>query len=159
MKGGGVFEVFAGEAEAAEYCKPVDAEPEEAGSQEVFVVWSEKQTGVMSAAECVKTTAGVNGAEAEGPMSRSEAVALWQAKQKSSVATDETGGSGELQHVEYPSDDEWAKVAASKQTRVFACWVAEGKDRISFTWDATVKGGKQDVSVKVFSSEDTHALS
>ena len=154
VKGGGVFEVFYSEAEAAEYCKPADAAPDEE-EQEVFVVWSGKATGVMSAAECVKATAGVHGAEAEGPMVRSKAVALWQAKRKSTSAVAEEGGSGELQHVEYPSDDEWAKVAASTQTRVFACWVEKGKGRISFTWDAAVSGGKKDTVVKVFSSEDT----
>ena len=111
----------------------MQSQAEETDAQEVFVVWSGKTTGVMSAAECVKATAGVHGAEAEGPMLRSKAVALWQAKQKSASAAAEEGGSGELQHVEYPSDEEWAKVAASTQTRMFARWVETGKDRISFT--------------------------
>ena len=155
VKGGGVFEVFDSEAEAAEYCKPADASPGEADSQEVFVVWSGKKTGVMSAAECVQATAGVHGAEAEGPMLRSKAVALWQEKHKKGGAEDEKAGPGELQHIEYPSDAEWAKVAASKQTRVFACWVETGKGRISFTWDAAAEGSEKDVSVKVFSSEST----
>ena len=61
----------------AEYCKPEDPVASDADSEEVFVVWAGKQTGVMSAAEeCVKATAGVEGAKAEGPLPRSEADAL-----------------------------------------------------------------------------------
>ena len=157
VKNGGVFvfEVFSTEAEAAQYCKPEDADASDAGLEEVFVVWSRKRTGVMSAAECVKATAGVEGAKAEGPLPRREADTLWRSKQQSSASESGAVEKGELKHVEYPSEEEWAKVVASEQTRVFACWVAEGRGRVSFTWDAAVKGSSKDVSVSVFSAEDT----
>lgn len=155
VKNGGVFEVFSTEAEAAQYCKPEDATVHDTASEEVYVVWSGKQTGVMGAAECVKATAGVKGAKAEGPLPRSEAETLWRSKQQSSAAGSGSSDKSELKHVQYPSEEEWAKVVASNQTRVFACWVAEGKGRISFAWDEAVKGCRKDVSVSVFSAEDT----
>ena len=150
-KGGGAFEVFSTEAEAAEYCRPEDSQ-EESGAEDMFVVWKGKSTGVMSATECVKATAGVAGARAEGPMSLKEANEIWKAKQ---TAAAPAAGDAQLQHVEYPSDDEWAKVANSKQTRVFACWVAKGKGRIAFSWEAAAKGVKKNLSVQVFSAEST----
>ena len=150
--GGGMFEVFESEAEAAEFCRPPDATPA-AAAAEMFVVWSGKTTGVMSAADCVKATAGVSGAAADGPMSELKANKLWSSKQ--SEEAQEAGPSQDLKYVEYPSDDEWAAAVAAHQTRVFACWVAEGKGRISFSWDAAAKGVTKNLSVKVLSAEDS----
>ena len=67
----------------------------------------------------------------------------------------EAGPTQGLKHVEYPSDDEWAAAVAAHQTRVFVCWVAEGRGRISFSWDAVAKGVTDNLSVKVLSSEDS----
>lgn len=38
---------------------------------------------------------------------------------------------------------------------MFACWVGKGKGRIAFTWEAAAKGVTDNLSVEVFSSEDT----
>ena len=84
-KGGGSFEVFETEAEAAEFCKPPDAAPKEKVVEDMYVVWSGKSTGVMNARECVVATAGVTGAEADGPMSVEEAEALWFKKEKTTA--------------------------------------------------------------------------
>lgn len=73
-KGGGAFEVFDSEAETAEFCKPPDAIAND--KEDMFIVWSGKSTGVMNAADCLTATAGVSGAKADGPMSRSKAQAL-----------------------------------------------------------------------------------
>ena len=150
-KGGGAFDVFSSEEEAANFCRPEDV-PEEDNSVDMFVVWKGKATGVMTAAECVKATAGVAGALAEGPMSLSEAKETWRVKRSTAAPAE---GEAQLQHVEYPSDEQWAKVANSNQTRVFACWIAKGKGRIAFSWDAAAKGLKKNVSVQVFAMEDS----
>ena len=55
-----------------------------------------------------------------------------------SEATD--AAPAELQHVEYPSEEDWAKVVNSNQTRVFVCWVEKGKGRIVFSWVEVSKG-------------------
>ena len=143
------------EAEAAAFCKPDDASQHESSAvqQEMFIVWKGNSTGVMSAAECIKATAGVVGAKADGPMSVKEAEALWL--QKKDKTKTESGVVQELKHIEYPTDEEWQKVANSKQSRVFACWVKKGYGRIAFTWEAAAKGVKDNVSVKVFSAEST----
>ena len=155
-KGGGAFDVFDTEAEAAEYCRP-EEELTEDTSVDMFVVWKGKSTGVMTASQCVKATAGVAGAIAEGPMSLKEANEAWRAKQPAAApaAAAPAEGDTQLQHVEYPSDEQWAKVAASKQTRVFACWTGKGKGRIAFTWEAAAEGVKDNLSVQVFSAEST----
>ena len=121
-------------------------------SSDMYVVWAGKSTGVLSASECVAATAGVAGAEADGPMSAEEANALWVEKKETSRSESE---SRDLKHVQYPSDSEWAKVANTNQSRVFACWTGRGKGRIAFTWEAAAKGVSKDLSVKVFSSEDS----
>ena len=151
-KGGGTFEVFDTEAAAAEYCRPEDTKASADIASDMYVVWSGKSTGVMSASECVAATAGVHGAEADGPMSEVEAKALWIKKKETSQTASQTH---ELQHVEYPTDGEWAEVVKTKQSRVFACWIAKGKGRIAFTWEAAAKGVRKNLSVEVFSSEDT----
>ena len=150
--GGGMFEVFESEAEAAEFCRPADAAPAAAAAV-MFVVWSGKTTGVMNATECVKATAGVSGAAADGPMSELEANRLWSSKQSGDAQ--EAGPSQDLKYVEYPTDDEWAAAVEAQQTRVFACWVAEGRGRISFSWDAAAEGVTDNLSVKVLASEDS----
>ena len=90
-------------------------------------------------------------------MSLKTANALW-AKKKSLVqkpVATTTTGRARLQHVEYPSEDEWKRVVAAKQTRVFACWVAQGKGRIAFSWTEAAKGITKNLSVEVFTAEDT----
>ena len=166
-KGSGEFEVFATEAAAAEFCRPPDLPSK---VEDMFIVWSGKSTGVMNAAGCVKATAGVKGARAEGPMSREKAEELWKKKQKKadaggSAVASKSGASStnkdagasssktELTHVEYPSEQDWEKVAAGTQSRVFACWIAKGKGRIAFSWDEAARGVTKDVSVKVFNAE------
>ena len=42
-----------------------------------------------------------------------------------------------------------------KQGYLAVCWVAEGRGRISFSWDAVAKGVTDNLSVKVLSSEDS----
>lgn len=132
---GGAFEAFSTEVEAAEYCSPEDGQ-EEDDAKDMFVVWKGKSTGVMSASECVNATAGVAGARAEGPMSRREANEVWNANQAATAPAEGTADD-QLQHVEYPSDNEWAKVANAQQTRVFACSVAKGE----FSWQNCVLVG------------------
>ena len=163
-KGGGEFEVFDSETDAANYCRPPDASA--LAVEDTFVVWSGKSTGVMNAMKCVKATAGVKGARAEGPMTKEKATSLWKAKQKktkkqsASAEQDkkdesQSSSSNSLKHVEYPSDADWAKVAAGKQKRVFACWTSKGKGRIAFSWDEATHGIKDNVSVEVFNAEST----
>lgn len=91
-----MFEVFETEAEAAEYCRPADS-PTDAQVQDMFVVWKGKSTGVMSTAQCVQATAGVENAAAEGPMTLAQAETLWKSKQ---VTPEPEAGNAELQHVE-----------------------------------------------------------
>ena len=112
-KGGGTFEVFDNEPEAAEFCGPADAKAPTGAKSDMYVVWSGKSTGVMNASECVAATVGVPGAEADGPMSVEEAKALWVEKKEAPQSDTE---SRELQHVEYPLDSEWAKVVKTNQT-------------------------------------------
>ena len=143
-KGGSTFEVFNSKAEVAEFCRPPDLTPKE--DEEVFIVWSGKSTGVMNAADCVAATVGVSGAKADGPMSRSKAQARWKEKQQpEAVAEAEPAAKGALEHLEYPSEDDWATVASGSQTRVFACWTAKGKGRIVFLWDEVAR----DVTKKI----------
>ena len=61
-KGGGTFEAFETEAEAAEYCRPPDSKKSSSTAEDMYVVWVGKSTGVMTAAECVAATAGWVGA-------------------------------------------------------------------------------------------------
>ena len=159
-KGGGEFEVFESEREAANYCRPSDAPA--LAAEDSFVVWSGNSTGVMDAMKCVKATAGVKGARAEGPMTREKAMSLWKAKQKKAKSSKDeqdkksetqSAESASLKHVEYPSDEDWAKVAAGTQKRVFACWASTGKGRIAFSWEEATRGIKENVSVEVFNAE------
>ena len=152
-KGGGTFEAFATEAEAAEYCRPRTTANNDRTAEQVYIVWAGKATGVMSAADCINATAGVAGAEADGPMSRAEAEALWVGEKEPVKEVDSEAE--ELQHVEYSTDEAWAAAITSKQSRVFACWTSKGKGRIAFTWEEAAPGVQKNLSVEVFSAEDT----
>ena len=152
-KGGGTFEAFETEAEAAAYCRPEEPKARENAGEEMYVVWSGKSTGVMTAMECISATAGVTGAEAEGPMTQDQANALWVAKKLPDMAAEL--GTQELKHVQYPTDEEWSQAMESKSVRVFACWVTKNTARIAFTWNAAARGITNNLSVEVFSSEDT----
>ena len=191
IKGGGEYEMFGSEAEAAVFCKPPDTAAASAigtrvADGDMFVVWAGKSTGVMSMEDCLIATRGVAGAVAEGPMSHSVALQLFAAgrkqptsssgaaakllaapAQKSSSAAPAVGSkpsadvSGPatakavMQNVEQPSKEQWAVAMASKQTRVFACWMHNGKGRIAFSWDDVARGQPADLSVQSFASEST----
>ena len=152
-KGGGTFEAFETEAEAAAYCRPPDVDAGTSDTEDMYVVWAGKSTGVMTATECVSATAGVLGAEADGPMTQDQANALWIAKKLPHRAP--AAETQDLKHVQYPTQAEWSKAIDSKSDRVFACWIAPGKGRIAFTWQAATRGLTKNLSVDVFSSEAT----
>ena len=171
--GGGKFDVFDSEAAAAQFCRPPDDPSTNAhidgGS---FVVWAGKSTGIMSATDCIAATRGVANAVAEGPMDPSIAAQLWlkgrkapaessaaaaalaASSQKPQVAT---SSSADLQTVEQPTDEQWEQAVASKQSRVFACWLKSGKGRIAFSWAEAARDQPPDfdLSVRSFASEDT----
>ena len=71
MKNGGdYFEAFETEAEAAAFYRPRDAKVARMLTEDMYVVWTGKFTGVMDTMEWVKATAAVAGAEADRPMSK-----------------------------------------------------------------------------------------
>ena len=183
--GGGEYEIFPTEAAAAQYCKPPDLPTAQQRPGTFFVVWAGKCTGVMSAADCATATRGVAVAVAEGPMTQSVASQLWAAGRKrptassagaaeltstpaaSATTSSAAVASGDAEaaaaadsvasgaEIEQPSEDQWAAALASNQSRVFACWLHDGRGRIAFSWDAAAKDEPADLSVRSFASEDT----
>ena len=75
-RSGGEFAVFSSRKEAELYLRPAEA----------FVVWAGREVGIMTKAQCIKTTQKLQGAQLCGPLSQADAKQKWsQVKAKAKV--------------------------------------------------------------------------
>ena len=176
-RGGGEFEVFDSQSDAAEYCAPVaTAEPASSAmaTETMFVVWAGKSTGVMNAEDCLAATKGVRGAAVEGPMPWRAAFQMWSSgkrtaepaaskssKQPAAAAASQvdeghasSSAEAEAPTIEQPSDAEWEEAVSAGKKAVFACKLLDGRRRIAFSEEGASEGDVT-LTVRTFDQEDT----
>ena len=179
-RGGGEYEEFDSQSDAAEYCNPdgsAAASSDTPATETMFVVWAGKATGVMNAADCLAATKGVAGASVEGPMPWRAAFQMWSVGKRSEtpaasapVKTPSNGGSGAKAPVgdksgsdessspeapiEQPTEKQWEKAIASGSTSAFACKLLDGRRRVAFSRELACEGDVT-LTVRAFESEDT----
>ena len=162
MSHGGAFTPYLTKADAQAAFKATERVRSAAANVEpdvpkaAFVVWAGRSVGVMSRDACMRATVGLTGVRMKGPLSASEAFALWLQKESAALvledtprkkakldapavqATSSSTSAGVV--VDMPTDEELERAEALGITRVFACKLTANHVRLALSYEAAKAG-------------------